>query len=471
MILASGWKGVPAIHRLMEDFALCSGLALNMRKTVVVPLELGDPEDHREKLLRAAPSWAAVSLKHSAKYLGFHLGPGSGTDSWLQAARKFSERAKLWGDADGGSMLMISAYKVYVVSVLLFVLQLEDLPQDWKDLERKAAQHILPGPYRWLPMPLAHDLKKLGLPGEIPDLEELRPAIRLRVLRSLTNHPIKMDLEHMQRQLALSHRRSDFIVRAATWAAWYRDSYTSKLLQAKEEFRRLGKNITSIEHDLTGGEQRPWTKALAIKAQTQFQKEAGRQLKGALGGRRGRAEMLLDTRLRRWKMEVLPGRRAERTLKAMWAVRGQIPPRCQFGILRALLNGWMTGRRFGQTQGDNACCRLGCQEKDSIEHYSSCPIAASVASSWLGLLRRETPEARLADFLLASTFSTKEELRRRALWTGVVYMWHNLCRHARGLTTNTRRLEALRHCLRDALGSTCTTTSAAHTEVEGRIPQ
>jgi hypothetical protein len=443
MIVPRGWKDVSKLHELMEEFALCSGLALNMQKTVIMPLELGSPEAHRARLVSAAPAWAAAPLKHMAKYLGFYLGPASGNESFKQALQKFSERARIWGATEGGSMMTVMAYRVYVVSVLLFVLQLEDLPPEWQDQERRAVQELLPGPFQWLPMELAYDLRRLGLPGELPDLRDLRPAIRLRVLRSLTGHPVRLQLDTMHRQLAQSMQQTDFINRAGAWADWYNTSYVAKLLEAKGEYRRHGKTIDSIEHDVAGHSPRPWPRKLAAKVKANFQKEASKQLQEVARRRHGLLEMKLNLKLRRWKLDVLPGHRAARVLQAMASIRGKISPRCHFGVLRAVLNGWMTGRRFGQRHGDGACCRLGCQGDDSVEHYSSCPVAAAVASSWLGLGRQSSPAGRLADFLLVTRFPTKEELRKRALWTGTVYTWDNLCRHSLCLCSVQHRLEAL----------------------------
>ena len=98
--------------------------------------------------------------------------------------------------------------------------------------------------------------------------------------------------------------------------------------------------------------------------------------------------------------------------------------------------------------------------EDTMQHYAHCPHAADVAIRRLGLPRASTPAGRLERFLLVARFDIEEELIQQAQWTGTVYTWHNLCRHARELQTPAVRLEALQHCLRDTL-SGCNTTSAS----------
>ena len=113
-----------AVSKLMMDFALCSGLALNIRKTVLVDLR-----SLRQDLTQTFPEWAAVQLDYKAKYLGFYLGPLRGHHSYLQPLKKFTDRVHLWAQTDGGSLLAVLAYKVYILPVLLFVAQLEDSPE------------------------------------------------------------------------------------------------------------------------------------------------------------------------------------------------------------------------------------------------------------------------------------------------------------------------------------------------------
>ena len=116
----------------------------------------------------------------------------------------------------------------------------------------------------------------------------------------------------------------------------------------------------------------------------------------------------------------------------------------------------VTSQRFGQRRLDPGC-RLGCDAEDTIKHYANCRAAAPLARSWLGLTRKDTPAERLEDLLLITRFDPADELRKRAIWTGSLYKWYNLCSHSESLSSAPQRLEALAHCLRDTIGGTNTT--------------
>ena len=120
---------------IMWEFALCSGLTLNMAKTVLIPLWEGDPELFRNRLMAKAPGWGAAPLRHSAKYLGFILGPASGKDSHNEPLAKYRARLEAWRNTEGGTFMSIMAYRTYILTVLTFVAQLANAPGDESERE------------------------------------------------------------------------------------------------------------------------------------------------------------------------------------------------------------------------------------------------------------------------------------------------------------------------------------------------
>ena len=99
-------------------------------ENVYDPLTVGDPERHRARLIRTVPEWAPIQLKHSAKYLGFILGPERGELSFGPAVQKFRRRTLQWQAAAGGSNLSLMAYRVYILPILQFLIQLDNPPAD-----------------------------------------------------------------------------------------------------------------------------------------------------------------------------------------------------------------------------------------------------------------------------------------------------------------------------------------------------
>ena len=77
----------------------------------------------------------------------------------------------------------------------------------------------------------------------------------------------------------------------------------------------------------------------------------------------------LRRRLDRWALQVLPGHRLDRAMRASRLIAAHCHPRVWAAYLRALCNGWCTRRRF-QSRG---ACRFGCGgHEDSIEHMAFC---------------------------------------------------------------------------------------------------
>eukprot|EP00959_Pyramimonas_sp_CCMP1952_P336831 7053080-Pyramimonas_sp.AAC.1 len=70
MVLPDGAAHLAALLTFFDDFALVSGLHLNIPKTVLVPLDPGADEAVRDALRTRAPGWGGVLVASSAKYLG-----------------------------------------------------------------------------------------------------------------------------------------------------------------------------------------------------------------------------------------------------------------------------------------------------------------------------------------------------------------------------------------------------------------
>ena len=116
---------------MFAEYAAISGLRLNLRKTVWIPLRLGDPAAARPEVLAHAPSWVGLRFAHCAKYLGFLLGPTRGEQGWTAACDKYLQRVRAWGRAGGGMWLSTIAYRVYAFSTLTFLAQLDEPPSGW----------------------------------------------------------------------------------------------------------------------------------------------------------------------------------------------------------------------------------------------------------------------------------------------------------------------------------------------------
>ena len=141
-----------------------SGLALNIAKTFIIPLFAFSEDDLRSRISAMAPSWGAIAIKLTAKYLGFYVGPERGNLSWLAPLQKFRERCLIWRNIGPGMLHSIKAFKVYIFPVLAFVLQLECLPADFDASFAKGISALFPGPRGWITPGCLSHLKSLHFP-------------------------------------------------------------------------------------------------------------------------------------------------------------------------------------------------------------------------------------------------------------------------------------------------------------------
>ena len=191
------------------------------------------------------------------------------------------------------------------------------------------------------------------------------------------------------------------------------------------QFAALGIHQRALEAQLAHSEMRPFTKAQQAIVCRGFQRAARSSLPPP-------AALHLERRLRhkllRWEVSLFPRRRAERALRMLPALSRVVPPRVVAAVLRTLLNGWATHRRF-QQHGD--CC-FGCQAEDSIEHYADCPVVWDFSYRALGILRPTSRQARLANFLMldiTNMASISVEMTCRAVRVAAVYRTYNIVRH------------------------------------------
>ncbi len=128
IVVPDGLRRLPDLFCLMSEFALGSGLELNLHKTVIMPLQEESLEDLKSSVRELVPGWAAIPLRHAVKHLGFYLGPLKEDSSYKAPRVKYHQRLEVCGNTECGSMIAILAFKVYISAVLFFAARLENPP-------------------------------------------------------------------------------------------------------------------------------------------------------------------------------------------------------------------------------------------------------------------------------------------------------------------------------------------------------
>ena len=97
MVSPDLWRDASAIASIFNDFGQISGLALNIPKTVVIPLWPLATEDVAQTLESRYADCTGVTVAEWGSYVGFAEVPGKGEHSWSKPLKKYRHRSALWG--------------------------------------------------------------------------------------------------------------------------------------------------------------------------------------------------------------------------------------------------------------------------------------------------------------------------------------------------------------------------------------
>ena len=361
--------------------------------------------------------------------------------SWEAPIAKYLKRAAQWGKMGLGMHMTLRAYKIYVASVLMFVAQFEEAPEEFEDAEKEACRLLFPGPHLWITPAVLRQLRAASFPVEWYCVRTMATAAQSRLLRceNMNNGGLRAGA-----RAAVIRRKMDYCEQwnRLYWLnSWIHNAFTFTLQRADDKvemgIRRCGDELPSLLNEWLrkdaqeGNGDEPARKRR--RRQLSWQAVAGQILKPS-----SLIEISthLNRRLRPLRLRCLPGHRVQRVLGIMARLSNLVAPRVQAAYWRTVCNGWCTSRRFGGLD----TCRFGCAElADDITHYARCPVVASWADG-VALLARAPTELALAFFLCMATealdirFTTVIDtdvdiLKRRAWHLYSVYMMHNLARY------------------------------------------
>ena len=390
-------KDLPYLSLLFEDFRRISGLELNVKKTVFIPLWQYSTSEQVRKLVREyCPLWSDFIISGVGRYLGFMVGPKAGTSSWSHVLAKFDKRVAEWSSKRLGMLLSIFAYKVYIHSLLGFVGQLCEAPPDLLQHFSAALRRLASGPGNWVTDKDLSNLTKFGFAAEFPNPIWMLMSAKLRVTtfvikdaKSLHKELVDLQLEYPQRP----------------FGNWHTNSFATVLYRNQ---CRL--------HDAQITPRAVFSQLPSLTEKCHFQQKATEMVRNALADPYD-AENRIRNRMQRWKLTDPPGHIARRAIKVLHSLSKRAPPRLVAHAFRTLMNGWITDERMrGILASAPRGCALGCRgATDRIEHYAYCPIFWKYASArrpaGLGL---PDSSRTLAHFLLVAKGVGEADIVRMA---------------------------------------------------------
>ncbi len=138
-------KQLMLLFPIFKDAQTLAGLLLKPPKCVLVPLVPWSSEvvnQIKKWLEKHIPLWANFNIKPTSKYLGFFMGPQSGSQQWLAPFAKYHDRVNsIYGSGAAISMGAYN-YNVRTLPVLSYISQLICLPDQASEWERRALYRV-----------------------------------------------------------------------------------------------------------------------------------------------------------------------------------------------------------------------------------------------------------------------------------------------------------------------------------------
>ena len=278
MAIQDFWDSADIVFEAFKKFGLASGLYLNIPKTVIVPLWSSPLEEIREDITRRSPCWSIVAVAGSAKYLGFVEGPDEGDKSWDGPCLKYTKRATLWGSQPVGLYYSATAYNTFAMSVLSYVAQLENPPEQITELEEKALRRVAPGPGRAIPSDLWYLQEHFGQTRSVKSVQVTSLAAKLRVATWEASELGGLRVKERAEALENLRTGNDYMERISTWRQWYKRSHVRTLYLATRSLKTSGIISERIIDEVAVGSMKPWLEATRLKIRSSFQAAVARQV-------------------------------------------------------------------------------------------------------------------------------------------------------------------------------------------------
>jgi len=457
----------PVLENIFSEFGLISNLSLNISKTICMPLWCKGLEELSGSVSLSTPTWKDICISSKGTYLGFVIGPGKGTHSWQKPLDKFKDRVARWSKIGAGMQFAAVAYNTFALSTLLYVAQLEVVPDFVLQEERDQLLKMFPGPGNWaIPEDLWYLREHYGLAKSATSLAMVSRAAKLRVATLGCHFNCQVVTPHRLRRLcqdnifarthAVQHamNQTGHYDRLYFWDKWYSGHYCKTLVDNVRWLKSQGIDALGLCAQFTASEH-VWTGAEFDHIKSGFQRAAHVAIKALLAPQ---PVQRIRDKLERWRgidwgISGHPGVYSHLVAKRLRMLSGLVTPRVQAAVFNTLWNAWCTHRRYQKRHLSSNRCVFCCGggAEDSLEHYSRCPTILRVARHTLRF--NYTDESAMDMWALNSPWlDIRENLMALALLIYGAYMAFNSCRH-NGVSDSSQALHCImQHCKQGAMG-------------------
>ena len=255
-------------------------LTLNIPKCIFIPLFAEGSEDIHASICRAAPTFQDVAIRDHGKYLGFHICPGKGDRSWLDALSKATKQVQAWSWGPLGLFFATVVWNTFIIPILGFVAQLEMPPsniQDTIDVLLRRAAH---GPGNWCTSAdVLHLRRSDGLVAEYKDIRIIAKASMFRTTHLEDRWSGGLRAVERSDALYKAYRQTRYFDRSRDMFGWYDKAIVHQMADLSRVLKsEFGISRSQVERVITSSGPRPWGFDLACKVLSSFQKQATEQL-------------------------------------------------------------------------------------------------------------------------------------------------------------------------------------------------
>ena len=381
---------LPQLHYLFSQYACMSGLHLNAKKCIIVPLWSFDEVALQRVVAQLVPLWAEIKIRDCGKYLGFLVGPGSGDKDWERVAAQLIEMAKTIKLLGLPKKAAFSLYHIFAVSKTQFIAQLRAPPEKVLIMEQGALRSIIGGPHNWIsPESLCRISDEFNLPFTVRSFAHTSNAA---MIRTALFTAVGWKRSHSEMMAAMQHEESFLLHPLHRWVP---KTACFQIHQAIEQF-----------------DEKTWRASFKGKHRKHAQASIYKFLMKT--GYNTHIRQVLCRRLSRWSASREVSLRA---LRNFTKIKSFMPACVIFAVLNTWLNGWATAKRMQK----RSICLLcnDCSSIDAIEHYAFCPAVSTAVRR----ITRLTLQMDLHHFLLMH----KESVECLCLRAAVCYAVRKAC--------------------------------------------
>ena len=433
----------PVIEQVFKEFAEMSGLELNIKKTVLIPLWCEGDSDIRHSFGNRGSSWSNISIRQAGTYLGFVVGPGRGETAWDKPIQKYQKRCSTWGCLGLGLSFGTLAYNTFAASTLTFIAQLHKPNTEVRLAETEGIPKFLPGPHQWCVVEDVFYLKESwGQSLSFKCMDHTAAAAKTRVKHlhdkghRSGNNLNPSSIQQMADFIRNPRSYERCVERLVVWKEWYESCFAKTLQENEEYLRSQGFRVEVALTELSGGDA-PWNQKQELRQKKFLQKHTTDWIKKSM---LPNAQYRLREKIHRWcecfgnhrgwGLPGPPAHMAARMIRHLQELSSLVGPKVRAAMFRSLFNGWCTERRFQRRWGPKNTCMLSCGggAEDSFEHYCRCPCTLQVLQSKLHVSLH--PSRGISFFLLNEYHcGIRDVLIASALINYACYMTTNMFRN------------------------------------------